>query len=105
MRLPQGTVFRGCNHSFTFRLLHLLGLPVAPTAQRYRSERPGRLHHASPGELPLPGCGIATCPTRAIDTAGLSPAGLQPCRLLLPASGSSHTAGSLRDVRRNRRRP
>jgi len=44
--------------------------------------RPGRLHHASPGWLPAPGCGIATCPTRATDTAGLSPAGLQPCRLL-----------------------
>jgi hypothetical protein len=47
--------------------------------------QPGRLHHASPGWLLIPGCGIATCPTWAIDTAGLSPAGLQPCRLLLPA--------------------
>ena len=44
--------------------------------------RPGRLHHAWLGWLPAPRCGIATCPTRAIDTAGLSPAGLQPCRLL-----------------------
>jgi hypothetical protein len=48
--------------------------------------RPGRLHHASPGWLPAPGCGIATCPTRATDTAGLSPAGLQPCRLLLESA-------------------
>ena len=47
--------------------------------------RPGRLHHASPGWLPRPGCGIATCPKRATDRAGLSPAGWQPCRLLLPA--------------------
>jgi len=46
---------------------------------------PGRLHHASPGWLPRPGCGIATCPKRALDRAGLSPAGWQPCRLLLPA--------------------
>jgi hypothetical protein len=49
--------------------------------------RPGRLHHASPGWLPAPGCGIATCPTRATDTAGLSPAGLQPCRLLPESVG------------------
>lgn len=42
----------------------------------------------SPEQLPVQGCGIATCPTWAIDTAGLSPAGLQSCRLLLPASGS-----------------
>ena len=57
--------------------------------QHLRAGRPGRLHHASPGWLPIPGCGIATCPTWAIDTAGLAPAGLQPCRLLPAASGSS----------------
>ena len=34
------------------------------------------------------GCGIATCPFWATDTAGLSPAGLQSCRLLLPRYGS-----------------
>jgi len=44
--------------------------------------RPSRLHHASPGWLPIPRCGIATCLNRAIGTAGLSPAGLRPCRLL-----------------------
>jgi hypothetical protein len=33
MRLPQGAGFRGCSHSFTFRLLHSLGLQVAPTAK------------------------------------------------------------------------
>ena len=32
-----------------------------------------------------PSSGITTCPIRAIDTAGLSPAGLRPCRLLLPS--------------------
>ena len=49
------------------------------------AEQPGRLHHASPGRLPVPGCGIATCLKWAIDMAGLPPAGLQPCWLLLPA--------------------
>ena len=47
--------------------------------------QPGRLHHASPGWLTAPRCGIATYPTRVRlrrYTAGLSPAGLQPCRLL-----------------------
>ena len=44
--------------------------------------RPDRLHHASLGWLPAPRCGIATCVNRVIHTAGLSPAGLQPCRLL-----------------------
>ena len=32
--------------------------------------------------LPTMNCGIATCLNRAIDMTGLSPAGLQPCRLL-----------------------
>ncbi len=50
--------------------------------------RPGRLHHASPRRLPALRCGIATCPTWATDMVGLPPTGLQPCRLLLPASGS-----------------
>jgi len=31
MQLQQGAVFRGCNHSFIFRLPHSLGLQVAPT--------------------------------------------------------------------------
>ena len=79
-----GSVFRGCSHSIIFRLPHSLGLQVAPTAA-LTTGRPGLLHHACPGWLPIPGCGIATCPIWAIGTAGLSPAGLQPCRLLLPA--------------------
>ena len=86
MRLQQGAVFRGCSHSIIFRLPHSLGLQVAPTAAIFTG-RPGLIHHASPGWLPIPGCGIATCPTWAIGTAGLSPARLQPCRLLLPAYG------------------
>jgi len=31
-RFPQGAHFRGCNHSLIFRLPHLLGLQIAPTA-------------------------------------------------------------------------
>jgi hypothetical protein len=38
---------RGCSHSITFRLPHLLDPPVAPTAARFtRTGQPGRLHHA-----------------------------------------------------------
>ena len=44
--------------------------------------RPGRIHHAKPRPLPVRDCGIATCLNRAIGTAGLAPAGSQPCRLL-----------------------
>jgi len=44
--------------------------------------RPSRLHHASPGWLPIPRCGITTCLNRAIGTVGLPPTGLRPCRLL-----------------------
>jgi len=44
--------------------------------------RPGRLHHAMNVGLPSTNCGIATHLNRAIDVTGLSPARLQPCRLL-----------------------
>ena len=60
MRLQQGAVFRGCSHSLMFSLPHSLDPPVAPTAVPESTGRPGRLHHASPGGLPRPGCGIAT---------------------------------------------
>ncbi len=40
MRLPQGSVFRSCNHSFTFRLLYSLGLQVTPTAVIYWAAGP-----------------------------------------------------------------
>ena len=67
-----------------FRLLHSLGLQVAPTAKH--TARGGQAVYTthSPEWLPLPGCGITTRPLRATDAAGLAPAGLQPCRLLLP---------------------
>jgi hypothetical protein len=55
--------------------------------RRLRAGPPGLSHHASPGRLPRPGCGVATCSTWTISMAGLSPAGSQPCRLLLPAFG------------------
>ena len=49
---------------------------------------PGLSHHASPGRLPEPRCGVASRPTWTTDVAGLAPAGSQPCRLLPPAHGS-----------------
>ena len=48
-----------------------------------RTGQPDLLHHAYPGWLPAPGCGIATCLNRVIDMTGLSPAGSRPYRLLL----------------------
>jgi hypothetical protein len=89
MQFQQGAVFRGCSHSLRFRLLRSLGPQVAPTAAC--AGRPGRLHHALPRAIACSECGIATCPTWAIDTTGLSPVGSRSCRLLLPASGSSAT--------------
>ena len=80
--VSAGHVFRGCSHSITFRLPCLLGPQAAPTASPICDGRPGRLRHASLGWLPAPSCGIATCLNRAIDMTGLSPVGLQPCRLL-----------------------
>lgn len=72
---------------------HVQAPPLArPPDRSHRSPqtgRPGRLPHASPKGLPTSGCGIATCLIWATDMAGLPPARWQPCRLLLPASGSS----------------
>jgi hypothetical protein len=56
--------------------------------QRASAGPPGLSHHASPGRLPGPGCGVASRPTWTTDVAGLSPAGSQPCRLLPLAHGS-----------------
>jgi len=82
-----GSLFSGLQ-SFVHLQAPTLARPPGRTHRGiHNAKRPGRLHHASPGWLPNPGCGIATCPTWAIDTAGLPPAGLQPCRLLLPALG------------------
>ena len=52
------------------------------------AERQGRIHHAGLMKLPVMSSGIATSPNRAIETAGLAPARLWPCRPLprLPQS-------------------
>ncbi len=78
----DGHHFRGCSHSFMFRLPYLLGLQVAPTSTASAIGRPGRLHHAMNVWLPYTNCGIATYPNRAIDMTGLSPARLRPFRPL-----------------------
>ena len=86
-QLHQGGDFRGCNHLLMFRLPRSLGPQVAPTAEA-QCLQGGQAVYTTPhpGWLPAPGCGIATHPSRATDAAGLPPAGLQPCRLLLYAS-------------------
>jgi len=82
-QFPRGVLYRGCSHSLMFRPPHSLGPPAAPTAGGNPPGRPGRIHRAELGWLPAPSSGIATCPNRAIGMAGLSPARMQPCRLLL----------------------
>ena len=81
-QLQQGTLFRGCSHSFMFRLPYLLDLQVAPTSTASAIGQPDRLHHAMNVWLPYTNCGIATYPNRAIDMTGLSPARLRPFRPL-----------------------
>src|SRR5512132_3195628 len=99
MQLPQGAVFRGCSHSLRFRLLHSLGPQVAPTAAGSVSLRAaGPYTPRIPRAVTCLGCGIASCPIWAIDTTGLSPVGLQSCRLLLPPSGSSAENGLQSDA-------
>ena len=82
MQLQQSTLFRGCSHFVMFRPPCLLDPQVAPTAEAHslRAARPftPRNEHV----VTHMSCGIATCLNRAIDMAGLSPAGLQPCRPL-----------------------
>jgi len=51
MQLQQGGGFRGCSHSLMFKLLYLLGPPVAPTAVNTTGQ-PGRLDHAMDMWLP-----------------------------------------------------
>ncbi len=76
--------FRGCSHSLMFRLHNSLGPQIAPTA-RPQSVLGGRAVYTRPNSESLPALstGIATCLIRATGTAGLAPAGLRPCRLLL----------------------
>jgi len=69
--------------SFVYLQAPILARPPSCTYRCVSTGQSGRLHHASPGSLPIPGCGIATCSTRATNTAGLSPARSRPCRPLL----------------------
>jgi len=69
-----GHAFRGCSHSVMFRPPCSLDPQVAPTAENSQGSRAVYTTQWT--------CGIATCLNRAIGMAGLSPAGLQPCRLL-----------------------
>ena len=55
---------------------------VAPTAEAYSLRAAGPFTPRNEHEVTHMSCGIATCLNRAIDMAGLSPAGLQPCRPL-----------------------
>jgi len=69
--------------SFVYLQAPILARPPSCAYRCVSTGQSGRLHHASPGSLPIPGCGIATCSTRATNTAGLSPARSRPCRPLL----------------------
>jgi hypothetical protein len=88
MQLPQGAVFSGRQSFALLQAPTLTRPPGCPDRSASHAEPLGRLHHASLGQLPAPSCGIATCPIWAIDTVGLTPTGLQSCRLLPPAHGS-----------------
>jgi hypothetical protein len=53
--------------------------------------------------LPNTNCGIATCPTRVIDTAGLAPARLRPCRPLRLDRNTARATGYLFESERLKR--
>jgi hypothetical protein len=82
MQLQQSTLFRGCSHFVMFRLPCLLDPQVAPTAEAHSLRAAGPFTPRNEHVVTHMSCGIATCLNRAIDMAGLSPAGLQPCRPL-----------------------
>src|ERR1700692_592569 len=66
-----------------FRLPRSLGPQIAPTGADLRPRGSRAVYTTQPpGWLPAPGRGIASRPRRATGAAGLSPAELQPCRLL-----------------------
>ena len=82
-RLLRGTSISGLQ-SFLYVQAPTLARPPdrAHRGGSMSSGRLGRLHHAMDERLPCSNCGIATCLNRATDMAGLSPAGLWPCRPL-----------------------
>jgi len=71
-------------HPFSHVQAPMLARPPSCT-YRCDSSQGSRAVYAThrPEWLPIPGCGITTRPIRATDAAGLSPARLQPCRLLI----------------------
>ena len=88
MQRQQGAVFRGCSHSFIFRLLRSLGPQIASTAAS-SCWAAGPFTPRIARVVTHSGMWHRYVSAWAIDTAGLAPAGLQPCRLLPAASGSS----------------
>ena len=76
-----GHAFRGCSHSVMFRPPCSLDPQVAPTAKNNLLRAAGPFTPRIEYVVAHINCGIATCLNRAIGMAGLSPAGLQPCRL------------------------
>ena len=82
MQLQQGSASRGCSHSFMFRLPRSLDPQIAPTAEALCLQGSQAVTPRIARLVTCPEMWHATYPTRATDTAGLSPAGLQPCRLL-----------------------
>jgi len=81
-----------CSGSFVRSTPRLL-LPCGTKS----TQQLGLLRHAAIMRLPNMNCGIATCPNWAIDTAGLPPAGLQPCRLLRTARTGQVSRSSIND--------
>ena len=86
-----GETFSGLQ-SFVYLQAPILARPPSCTYRCVSTGQSGRLHHASPGWLPAPGCGIATCSTRATNTAGLSPARSRPCRPLRRDRNVAHVS-------------
>jgi hypothetical protein len=83
-QFPRGILYRGCSHSLMFRPPHSLGPPAAPTAGRKRRSLGGRAVYTAQnpvGYLPRAAASLHAR-NRAIGMVGLSPTGMQPCRLL-----------------------
>ncbi|KKL44703.1 hypothetical protein LCGC14_2363040, partial [marine sediment metagenome] len=92
---PESNSYHGSSISGLQAFLYVQASVIArppgcshPVIQQI-TEQLSRLHHAAIMRLPNMNCGIATHPNRAIGATGLSPAGLQPCRLLLSRSSIS----------------
>ena len=77
MQRQQGAVFRGCSHSFIFRLLRSLGPQIASTAAS-SCWAAGPFTPRIARVVTHSGMWHRSCPTWAFDTAGLAP---QDCRL------------------------